>query len=165
MTIFIIVNYYKILGVSSPITVAESCTFLLRIVHTFRFSTGRELTGRARAQFGTLITSPVLSGESNEQERCDQTVVHAQRSAKDRNPIIALFLLYRRKRRRNRLHWFHPIIQKNEFGAFCTLFGEVQDDANMFLNYFRKSVSSFDEMHRCLKESFQRHNSKIWNWI
>jgi len=30
----------------------------------------------------------------------------------DRNSVIALFLLYRRKRRRNRLHWVHPIIQK-----------------------------------------------------
>jgi hypothetical protein len=85
----------------------------------------------------------------------------------DRNLIIALFLLYRRrKRRRNRLHWVHPIIQKREeFGAFYTLFGELRDDANKFLNYFRMSVSSFDEMHRRLKESLQRRNSKMRNLI
>ena len=57
----------------------------------------------------------------------------------DRNSIIALFLLYRRrKRRRNRLHWVHPIIQKREeFGAFYTQFGELREDANKFFNYFR----------------------------
>jgi hypothetical protein len=84
----------------------------------------------------------------------------------DRNSVIALFLLYRRKRRRNRLHWVHPIIQKREeFGAFYTLFGELRDDANMFFNYFRKSVSSFDEWRRRLKESRQRRNSKMSNCI
>jgi hypothetical protein len=52
----------------------------------------------------------------------------------DRNSIIALFLSYRRrKRRRNGLHWVRPIIQKREeFGAFYTLFGALQDDANKF---------------------------------
>jgi hypothetical protein len=54
-----------------------------------------------------LKTSPVLTGRSN-----DRAVVHAQRYAKDRNSIISLFLLYRRrKRRRNGLHWVHPEIK------------------------------------------------------
>jgi hypothetical protein len=106
--------------------------------------------------------SPVLTGGSKEQERCDQAV-HGQWPAIDRNAIISLYLLYRRrKRRRDRLIWVHPIIKKREeFGAFYTLFGELRDDANKFFNYFRKSVSSFDEMHRRLKESLQRRNSKM----
>ena len=85
----------------------------------------------------------------------------------DRNSIIALYLLYRRrKRRRNRVHWVHPIIQKREeFGAFYTLFGELREDANKFFNYFRMSVSSFDEMHRRLLKSLQRRNSKMRNCI
>jgi hypothetical protein len=85
----------------------------------------------------------------------------------DRNSIIALFLLYwRRKRGRNRLHWVHPIIQKREeFGAFYTLFGELQDDANRFFNYFQMSVSSFNEMHHRLKESLQHRNSKMRNCV
>jgi hypothetical protein len=33
------------------------------------------------------------------------------------------------------------------------------------LNYFRMSVSSFDEMRRRLKESLQRRNSKMRNCI
>jgi hypothetical protein len=73
----------------------------------------RVLTGRQRAQLGTLIIFPVLTGQSNDQERCNQSVVHAPWLAKDHNSVIALFLLYRRrKRRRNRLNWVHPLIQK-----------------------------------------------------
>ena len=132
-------------------------------VHTSRLS-----TGRASAQLGTLITSPVLTGRSNDQERYDQAVVHGQLSAMDRNSVIALFLLYRRrKRRRDRLLWVHPIIKKKrqEFGAFYTLFDELRDAANKFLNYFRMSGSPFDEFHRRLKDSLQRRNSKIRNCI
>ena len=56
----------------------------------------------------------------------------------DRNAAVALYLLYRRrKRRRNRLHGVHPIIQKREeFGVFYALFGELRDDANKFLIIF-----------------------------
>jgi len=34
-----------------------------------------------------------------------------------------------------------------------------------FFNYFRMFFSSFDEMHRRLKESLQRRNSKVRNCI
>ena len=88
-------------------------SYPLGLVHTFRFSTGRELTGRGTAQLGTLTTSPVLIGRSNDPEICDQAVVNAQWPETDRNSIIALFFLYRRrKHRRNGLHWLHPVIQK-----------------------------------------------------
>jgi hypothetical protein len=112
-------------------------------------------------------TFPVLTGRSNDQERCDQAVVHAEWSAMDRNSVIALLLSYRRrKRRHNGLHWVHPIIQKREeFAAFYTLFGALWDGANKFFNYLRTSVSSFDEMRRRLKESLQRRNSKMRNCI
>ena len=69
----------------------------------------------------------------------------------DRNSIIALYLLYRRrKRRRNRLHWVHPIIQKREeFGAFYTLFGELFGEQvfKLFSNVcfiFRRHASLFE---------------------
>jgi hypothetical protein len=44
---------------------------------------------------------------------------------------------------------------------FFTLYDELREDENKFLNYFRMSVSSFDELHRRLKESLQRRNRKI----
>jgi hypothetical protein len=98
---------------SRPYILQSLCLNGEGLFHTFRFSTGRQLTGRARAQLGTLITSPVVTGRSNDQESCDQAVVHAQWSAMDRNSITVLFFLYSRRRCRcNRLHWVHPIIQK-----------------------------------------------------
>jgi len=62
----------------------------------------------------------------------------------DRNSIIALFLLYGRcKRRRDRSRWVQPTIKKREkFGAFYTLFDELRDEGDKFLNYFQMSVSS-----------------------
>lgn len=50
---------------------------LLGLLHTFRFSTDRELNGRATAQFETLIF-PVLTGQSKDQDSCDQAVVPAE---------------------------------------------------------------------------------------
>ena len=84
----------------------------------------------------------------------------------DCNSITALLLYHHRKRRHNRLLWAHPIIQKREeFGAFYTLFDELQEDTNMFLNYFQTLVSSFNELHRQLDDSLQHRNTKMRNCI
>ena len=40
-----------------------------------------------------------------------------------------------------------------------------RDDASKFFNYFQISVLYFDELHRRLKESLQRRNSKTRNCI
>ena len=141
--------------------VFEHLTGTSRLVHRFQFSTDRELTGRAKEQLGTLIKSPVLTGRSNDQESCDQAVVHTQWSAMDRYSIIALLLLYRRrKRRRNSLHWVHPINKKN-----YTLLNGLRDDENKFLYYFRTFVPPFDALHRRFKDSLQRRTSKMRNCI
>jgi hypothetical protein len=84
----------------------------------------------------------------------------------DRNSVIALFLLYRIVN--VDVRGCTEFIQKlKKIGAFYTLFGELGDDADRGFNYvyFRMSVSSFDEMHRRLKESLQRRNSKMGNCI
>ena len=101
-----------------------------------------------------FITCPVLAVRSNDQGHCDQAVVHAQCSAMDHNSVTALFLLdRRRKRRRNRLHCVHPVIKKKRkdslpFTHYLVIYEMTQ---TRFLNYFRMSVSPFDEMHRRLK--------------
>jgi hypothetical protein len=77
--------------------------------------------------------------------------------------MFALFLYRRRKCRRNMLHGVQPIIQEWEkFDAsYYAQFNELRVDANKFLNYIRMSVSFFDGLHRRLKESLQRRNSKM----
>ena len=148
--------------------VFEHLTGTSRLVHRFQFSTDRELAGRAKEQLGTLIKSPVLTGRSNDQESCDQAVVHTQWSAMDHYSIIALLLLYRRRKcRRNSLHWVHPIIKKRKgFGTFYyTLLDGLRDDENKFLYYFRTFVPPFDALHRRFKDSLQRRTSKMRNCI
>jgi hypothetical protein len=85
----------------------------------------------------------------NDQERYDQAVMIAQGSAMERNSIIALFLLFRRRKRScNGLNWIHTVItERDDFCAFYLQFYDIihRDKANKFLNYFRISVSSFDE--------------------
>ena len=84
----------------------------------------------------------------------------------DRNSIIALYLLHRRRKRRQQISLGSSNnSKKGRIRCFYTLFGELRDDANKFFNNFRMSVSSFDEMHRRLKESLQRRNSKMRNCI
>jgi len=71
----------------------------------FRFSKGRQLPGRATTQFESSIISPVVTGRSNDRERGDQAVMHADWSVLYRYSIIALSLLYRRRKRRSsRMH-------------------------------------------------------------
>ncbi|KAG8223752.1 hypothetical protein J437_LFUL003117 [Ladona fulva] len=80
----------------------------------------------------------------------------------EREQLLAWFLVYRRmkKRRRNRMQWVHPInLKRNESGAFHVLFQELRNGPIKFYNYFRMSISTFDELHGRLKDSLQRHNT------
>lgn len=80
----------------------------------------------------------------------------------DRRRVIAMMILYRRikRKRRNRIMWIHPInMARKKFGAFYILFGQLREDAKKFFNYFRMSMSSFDELHQRLKESLQKQDT------
>lgn len=86
----------------------------------------------------------------------------------DREQIIALWFFYRRwrRRKRNRLHWVHPINQRREdVGLFYTLFEDLRNDERKFFNYFRMSVGSFDELNGKLKNALQRQNTQFRNCI
>lgn len=92
----------------------------------------------------------------------------AQGVASNRAKILALWLIYRRKKRqkRNRLHWVHPINRRREeAGLFRILFEDLRNDQTKFFNYFRMSMSSFDELHDKLKTVLQRRNTKMRNCI
>lgn len=85
----------------------------------------------------------------------------------NRKQLIALLLFRRRiKRRRNRLIWVHPINEmRKEVGIFYTLFKQLRQDDTKFFNYFRMSITSFDELHGRIKDSIQRKNTKMRNCI
>ncbi|XP_018328718.1 protein ANTAGONIST OF LIKE HETEROCHROMATIN PROTEIN 1-like [Agrilus planipennis] len=85
----------------------------------------------------------------------------------NRGQIIAWLLHRRRKRqRRKRLHWVHPINQKREeVGLFYTLFEDLRNDERKFFNYFRMSAGSFDELHGKLQNVLQRQNTQFRNCI
>ena len=74
-----------------------------------------------------------------------------------RNSIIALFLLYRRRKRiRNGLHWVHPIIQKREeFGAFRHYLVNYGMGQTSFLKLFL-NVLSFNGTEKTDSTIFKR---------
>uniref|UniRef100_A0A2S2PUR2 Protein ALP1-like n=1 Tax=Sipha flava TaxID=143950 RepID=A0A2S2PUR2_9HEMI len=81
-----------------------------------------------------------------------------------------MWLLYRRlrlrRKQRVRKYWVHPINERrNVMGTFNSLFEDLLADENKFFNYFRMSISSFDELHNRLKCSIQRQNTKMRDCI
>lgn len=86
----------------------------------------------------------------------------------NRKRVIAMWLLYRRIKRRRikRKWWIHPINQSREHsGTFYTLFEELRRDGTKFFNFFRMSIESFDELHEKMKNKIQRQNTKMRNCI
>lgn len=78
--------------------------------------------------------------------------------------------LYRRikihQKQLNRIYWVHPINQRrDEVGIFVSLMKELRADKNKFFNYFRMSISSFDELHNRRKTTLQKQNTKMRNCI
>ena len=58
--------------------------------------------------------------------------------------------------------WINPINEKRlKLGVFYTLFLELRQDDKKFFNYFRMSVSSFDELHEKLKKVLQKENTAM----
>nr|CAH7764970.1 unnamed protein product [Callosobruchus chinensis] len=55
--------------------------------------------------------------------------------------------------------------RRNEVGTFYTLFEQLRQDDTKFFNYFRMSITSFDELHGRIKDNIQRRNTKIRNCI
>lgn len=85
---------------------------------------------------------------------------------KQSKKLLILYLLYRRHklviRPNRRKHWVHPILQNREhLGVYKTLYNELRCDPKKFFNFFRMSISTFDELHVNLKEEISRKDTKM----
>jgi hypothetical protein len=63
--------------------------------------------------------------------------------------IILLVLPHKKLKKNKRKHkfWIDPLLNsKQERGMFYTAFNDLRNDKSKFLNYFRVSIVSFDEM-------------------
>ena len=81
-----------------------------------------------------------------------------------RRKNIAMFLLYRRYKRRkcqaHRRYWVDPINEKRlRLGVTYTFFYELRESEKKFFNYFRMSVHSFDELLVKVQPYLQRKNT------
>lgn len=86
----------------------------------------------------------------------------------DRRKLLAVICLlrHRRKKKRNRSVWIHPLVQKrNILGHFNTLFLELREDEEKFFNYFRMSVSTFDEVLHKISPQLRRQDTNMRNCI
>ncbi|CAH1969361.1 unnamed protein product [Acanthoscelides obtectus] len=83
-----------------------------------------------------------------------------------RKTILFALLKHRRKKQRNRQIWVHPLLESRYLeGAFFVLFQQLKEDETKFLNYFRMSVSSFDELLQRVQTQLQRQDTNMRNCI
>ena len=88
-------------------------------------------------------------------------VLHALIMDRDRLRLLYLLHLRKKKRHRRRL-WIHPLIaERSKTGAFNTLFHELRQDNMKFFNYFRMSITTFDELLNKLHDHLLRQDSKM----
>ncbi|CAH1987015.1 unnamed protein product [Acanthoscelides obtectus] len=83
-----------------------------------------------------------------------------------RKTILFALSKHRRKKQRNRQIWVHPLLESRYLeGAFFVLFQQLKEDETKFLNYFRMSVSSFDELLQRVQTQLQRQDTNMRNCI
>ena len=76
--------------------------------------------------------------------------------------LLILAINKKKKRKSNRTLWVHPIISSRlEEGCFYILFHKLREDERQFFNYFRMSISSFDELHNSLRFSFHQRDTNM----
>jgi hypothetical protein len=79
-----------------------------------------------------------------------------------RSSIIALSFAEKKRRRKVRKFWVHPVLQnRTQDGHFSNLFSELRQYEDRFHNYFRMSISSFDTLANILKNKIQRQDKQL----
>jgi len=70
---------------------------------------------------------------------------------------------YRRRYRKlkiNRRYWLHLIVrQRYQLGSFQTLMCQLRRDEFKFFNYFRMSISTFDDLLRRVERLLTRQDT------
>nr|CAH7718263.1 unnamed protein product [Callosobruchus chinensis] len=78
--------------------------------------------------------------------------------------VCALEIFRRKKKRLRRKYWTHPIYCDRLLkGKFYTLFHTLRNSPDKFLNYFRMSKESFDELLSYTKDdiSYEITNMRL----
>ncbi|KAG8313148.1 hypothetical protein J6590_010241 [Homalodisca vitripennis] len=95
-------------------------------------------------------TTHYIRANSHPEDFIPLVVIFGLIMDEDRRKLLAVICLlrHRRKKKRNRSVWIHPVVvqKRNILGHFNTLFLELRVDEEKFFNYFRMSVSTFDEV-------------------
>lgn len=74
----------------------------------------------------------------------------------------SLVYLYLKTKPKNRKHWVHPInSERHTSGHYVQLYKKLRQDPVQFFNYFRMSISSFDELLSCIECDIQRQNTNM----
>jgi hypothetical protein len=83
--------------------------------------------------------------------------------------LICLYLLYRRRQRKSRKcrkYWVHLLLtQRDKVGAFQTLYEKLKNEEKKYFNYFRMSLSTFEQLLQRLHNSLLRQNTKMRSCI
>jgi hypothetical protein len=79
----------------------------------------------------------------------------------DVNTFLIMYW-YRRRRRINMRYWLHPIVMERScMGSYRTLMYQLRRDELKFFNYFRMSMSTFDDLLRRVEGNLTRRNTTM----
>lgn len=82
--------------------------------------------------------------------------------AQDVVVFCALVNKYIKKKKNNRRYWIHPInTARYLHGAYFTLYHQLRQDEEKFFNYFRMSITSFDELLLNISDSIKCADTKF----
>ncbi|CAH1997358.1 unnamed protein product [Acanthoscelides obtectus] len=92
--------------------------------------------------------------------RCVNRKLAVYRRYSTRMDAVVLYWYYRR-RRKIRRYWQHPLMaQRSTEGAYSLLMSQLRGDESKFFNYFRMSMSTFDELLKLLEKDLKKQDTR-----
>ena len=83
-------------------------------------------------------------------------------SLKQEAACVATILVRQKRKRRKRRYWVHPIISQRLIkGQFFKLHEDLRHNPKKFFNYYRMSITSFDELLRLIGP-YITHQDTTW---